>query len=342
VLYQGKSEFYKSVDIQVLKLSFFSKLFASIIKVFKKNYLKTSFEFRIETPDKELKQIFKDYKPDVVLLKAYQNLLAVKTLIIAKKYKSTILMLTQTPYNHIKGSKFLFDLNIKLFQFLKVHAYITPIKINYEVFKKSGIENIYYIPFVYPVLNVPETSFAKDIIKILSVGKFVKRKDQLLLLEVVRRLQNENYRIKLTLIGEIADNSYFEQVKHFIVENNLQNIVAIKTDIAYDKMPQEYQKHNLFVLPSYEEPAAYSIVEAMANALPVICSDQNGTQCYIEEGANGYIFKAKSADDLYEKIKKCISDTKILKEMQKNAMNIHQNKYHPKQFLQNIIRIIGK
>ena len=342
VLYKGKSEFYKNIDIRTLHLSFFSKILLSIIKIFKKNYLKTNFEFRIEMPDKEINQIFKEYKPDVILLKAYQNLLAIKTLIVAKKHKSKVLMLTQTPYNHIKGSKFLFKLNVKLFRFLKVYAYITPIKINYEVFKKSGIKNVYYLPFVYPALNLQDISFEKKIIKILSIGKFVKRKDQLLLLKVVKRLLNENHLIKLTLIGEIPDKNYFEQIKHFITKNNLQNTVTIKTNIPYDKMPQEYQQHDLFVLPSYKEPAAYSLVEAMANALPIICSDQNGTQCYIEKGKNGYVFKAKDANDLYEKIKNCISDTETLKKMQQNAVKIHKNKYQPKYFLQNIIWIIKK
>ena len=33
-----------------------------------------------------------------------------------------------------------------------------------------------------------------------------------------------------------------------------------------------------------------SVLEAMAHSLPVICSDSNGTQCYIRPGENGYVF----------------------------------------------------
>ena len=340
VLYIGKSEFYETIDIQVLKLSAFSRLLSSIIKIFKKTYLKSGLEFRLEAPDNQLNKIFKTYLPDVVLLKAYQNLLAIKNLIVAKKYKTKVLMLTQTPYNHIKGSKFLFKLNIKLFRFLNVFAYITPIKINYAIFKKSGIENVYYMPFVYPVIinQVPKQPDSE--IKIISVGKFVLRKDQLLLLKAFLKLIKEGLSAKLTLIGEVADENYFNKIQQFIKTNKLQETVSVKTNVAYNKMNEEYQKHDLFVLPSHDEPAAYSIVEAMANGLAVICSDENGTKCYIEEGKNGYTFKAKSEHDLYKKIKLCIADKKLLQTMRQTSVKLHYKNHLPKQFAENINLIV--
>ncbi len=342
VLYQGKSEFYETIDIQVLRLSAFSRLLSSIIKIFKKTYLKSGLEFRLEAPDNQLNKIFKTYLPDVVLLKAYQNLLAIKTLIVAKKYKANVLMLTQTPYNHIKGSQLLFKLNMKLFRSFKVFAFITPIKINYDIFKKSGIENVHYLPFVYPkVLNIEDIKQSRAPIKIISVGKFVRRKDQILLLKALLRLKKENFNLQLTLIGEIADENYYQEVLKFINDKNLQTAVTIKTNIAYNRMDTEYQKHDLFVLTSYEEPAAYSIVEAMANGLAVICSDENGTQNYIEQGKNGFIFKAKNTNDLHEKIKLCIADKKRLQAIQQTSIKLHYENHLPKQFA-NIISSIVK
>jgi len=113
VLYKGKSEFYENIDIIQLNLSFFSKTILNFINFFKKNHLKTSYELRIQSPNRKFKHEITTSKPDVIILKAYQNMLAVKTLFIAKKHKVKVLMLTQTSHTHIKGSKFLFKLNIK-------------------------------------------------------------------------------------------------------------------------------------------------------------------------------------------------------------------------------------
>ncbi len=341
VLYKGKSEFYEGLKPMQVKLSKFSRFLIKLHAFFKKGELKSAFELRIQSPNKEFKKIISIYNPDVILLKAYQNALAIKTLRTAKKYKIKVLMLTQTPYAHIKGSEFLFRLNIKLFKFLKVHAYITPIKLNYEVFKNFGIENVFYLPFVYPseisVIKKPEQE-----IKILSVGKFQKRKEQILLLKVFYTLKKENYPLKLCLIGEAVNTKYIKTLYNFIKKNNLSDDVCIETNMPYDRIKKEYSKHDLFVLPAYNEPAAYSPVEAMANGLPVICSDQNGTKCYIEEEKNGYVFKAKNEGDLSEKIKLCISDKEKLLKMKENALISAKKNHNPAAFEQAIGKILLK
>lgn len=338
VLYKGKSEYYENIDIKVLKLSFFSRLLSYILKSNKKNPLKTGLDLRIEAPDKELKKIFKEYRPDIVLLKAYQNLLAIKSLLIAKRYKAKVLMLTQTPYNHIKGSKFLFKLNILIFKYLRVYAYITPIKINYDAFKAFGIENVYYLPFVYPVKNM-EIKNPGDEIKILSVGKFQKRKKQLLLLKVIHQLIKEKYNIKLCFIGEAVNVKYIKSLYNYIKKEQITDKICIETNMPYQKISNEYKKYDLFVLPAYKEPAAYSPVEALANGLPVICSDQNGTKCYIEEGQNGFIFKAENKDDLYKKIKWSISDKEKLYLLKQNALHSAKENHHPDNYPVQLLEI---
>jgi len=341
VLYKGKSEFYEGLKPMQVKLSMFSRFLTKLQAFFKKVELKSAFELRIQSPNKEFKKIISIYNPDVILLKAYQNALAIKTLRTAKKYKIKVLMLTQTPYAHIKGSEFLFRLNIKLFKFLKVHAYITPIKLNYEVFKNFGIENVFYLPFVYPQ-NKGKIKIPKNSVNIISIGKFQKRKDQLLLLKVFNRLRNEGNDIKLCLIGELADKNYFNALRNFISENTLSDYVCIKTNLSYPEIKNEYQNYDFFVLPAYNEPAAYSPVEALSNGLPVICSDENGTRCYIEESKNGYVFKAKNEGDLSEKIKLCISDKEKLLKMKENALISAKKNHNPGGFEQAIGKILLK
>ncbi len=337
VLYKGKSEFYEGIDIGKLELSFLSKLTGKIIRLFKKNYLKTALEFRLETPNKELRKQIKNFRPDAVLLKAYQNALALKTLFWAKRCKSKVFMLTQTTFTHIKGSTKLFKLNILLFKKMGVHAYITPILENYEAFKKNEIENVYYVPFVFPEQKI--IKYNNKEIKIISIGKFVKRKDHLLLLKSILEL-SEKFPVKLTIFGEKADKNYYDKVINFIKENKLKNIVKINLNISYNEILKEYSKHDIFVLPSYAEPAAYSIVEAMANGLPVICSDQNGTKFYIKENENGYIFKAQNSNDLTQKLTLFCSDRQKISEMSKKSIYLSKKNHNPVNFSNSILKLL--
>lgn len=341
ILYKGKSEFYKNINIQIIKLSFFSKFLLKIIQIFKRNYLKIQLELRLQWSNKDLKIEIKKFKPDVILLKAYQDSLAIKTLIVAKRFNVKVLMFTQTTFTHIKGSKFLFSLNIKLFKYLKVYAYITAVKENYDAFKEFGINNVYYLPFVFPTnKQVGIKTIAKSTpIKIMSVGKFVKRKAHLLLIKASEELLLQGFLLQLNIYGEKADKDYYNEILEYVKMHNLQNHISVNSNISYEDVLQKYSQHDIFVLPSYAEPAAYSPVEAMANALPVICSTENGTRHYIENGKNGYIFKANDMNDLVDKIKKIILGNN-LQTFSENALQMAIERHNLDSFAKGIERAL--
>jgi glycosyltransferase involved in cell wall biosynthesis len=341
VLYKGVSEFYENIDIHQIKLSILSKFAIKLISLFKKNYLKTTIELKLQSPGKELKKQVKQFEPDVILLKAYQDLLAIKTLLVAKRFRIKVIMLTQTPFAHIKGSIFLFRLNMLFFNNLKLHSFITPILENYIAFREFGIKNVYYIPFIYPAINSIAAKKPENKIRIISVGKFQKRKDHLLLIKAIEELHLK-YKLCLDIYGEIADESYYQSVKSYIQQNNLEKFIKLYGHYSYPEINQLYRKYHLFVLPAYEEPAAYTPVEAMANGLPVIVSDQCGTKYYIEEGTNGFIFKARNQDDLRKKLEIYLADHGKLTENALGALHTARVHHNIEMFGARIAEIVNK
>ncbi len=340
VMYKGKSEFYGDFDIQLLKFAWLSRILLSIVGLFKKNYLKSGLELRLQWPGNELKTNLRNFKPDAILLKAYQDMLAIKSLYLARRQKIKVLMFTQTTFTHIKGSQFLFKLNVLWFKRLKVLAYITPIEQNYIAFRKVGIQNVYYLPFVYPNSENTIIYENKALINILSIGKFVKRKDHLLLVKAIERIKTD-YNVKLTIIGERADLPCYQEVKDYISKNSLESNVSILAHLSYTEIQKQYARHQLFVLAAYNEPAAYSPVEAMAHGLPVILSTDSGTNCYIQNGINGFIFEAGNLDDLTSTIKASIESSEKLLRMSAAANHTAQNKHHLKGFSDAIMKIIN-
>ncbi len=341
VLYKGKSEFYENIDIKEFKLANWVEFISKIIKFFKKNYLKTQLEYRFQIPNNEFNRALKKYNPDVILLKSYQELFAINVLLITRKMKAKIFMLTQTDKAHIKGIKKLFSFNIYVFKKLGVKGYITPIKSNLIAFRNFKIQNIYYVPFIYPINLYKNTQNNTDVIKIISVGKYQKRKDHILLIKAVENLSNK-HNIKLNIYGEKSDLEYFKYLNNYILSKNLQNKIFLNSNIGYQQLCEKYKENDVFVLPSYQEPAAYSIVEAMSYALPVVCSSECGTQCYIKNGENGYVFKAKNILDLQEKVSLIISDRKKLYEMSKKALSLSKQNHNPENYNNQISKILNE
>ncbi|MFN8255580.1 MAG: glycosyltransferase family 4 protein [Bacteroidales bacterium] len=338
VLYKGVSEYYDGIDIQETGLSLPSKMLLKVVSFFRKTYLKSNLELRIQSPARALKKQLIDYKPDVIILKAYQDLLAIKVLIVAKRLNIRVFMMTQTPFAHIKGAAWLFKLNMKLFRIMGVKAYITPILSNFEAFKKAGIENVHYLPFVYPVNTLAIKPGFDEGFNIISVGKFVKRKDLMLLVKAVEILK-QKYRLRLHIIGEKSDIQYFNEIQNYINENSLSPFATISTNLSYPEICGLYPQYHLFVLPAYAEPAAYSPVEAMANGLPVICSHQNGTSCYIENGKNGFIFEAKNLENLTLQIEKLVSDRQLWQNMSENAYKMAAENHNPLDFSNKLMHL---
>ena len=95
---------------------------------------------------------------------------------------------------------------------------------------------------------------------------------------------SERYPIRATVIGECTTPEHQRELADLDDLHSSLGLcgrVTFKTNLSYQDVQREYQKHDLFVLPSRDEPAAVSHLEAMSHSLPVICSDSNGTQCYI-------------------------------------------------------------
>jgi len=230
-----------------------------------------------------------------------------------------------------------------ILDFLDVH-WITPV-LGDPGPESCTFDRIVYIPFVLPPGTPPgEKKWFRDgMINIMTVGKFLPRKNHIFLLHALGELLR-NFRLRLTIVGECSTEDHqaeLERVKGITRSLGLDQAVEIKLNLPFYAVHGEYAVHDLFVLPSKDEPAAVSILEAMSHGLPVICSDSNGTKCYIEEGVNGYVFRNDDLSDLVEKITKIIADPKRLVEMGKNSYQIALEKHRPDLYVQAISRIMG-
>jgi glycosyltransferase involved in cell wall biosynthesis len=63
-----------------------------------------------------------------------------------------------------------------------------------------------------------------------------------------------------------------------------------------------YQRATVYAHPSYQDGAAYSVVEAMACGLPVILSEDTGNKELVSEGVNGYVIGTGDEEALFDRL----------------------------------------
>lgn len=207
-------------------------------------------------------------------------------------------------------------------------------------------ENDFFIPFVEEPHKAPEerTYFQDGKIHILCIGKYEIRKHHLMLLEIVRHLQ-EKYPLKLTLIGEATNHfqkEYLRKVEAYVKEHHMEDSVEVKANVPRKEMDTEYTKADVYIIPSTKEMASVSQLEAMSFALPVICSDSNGTACYVEDGVTGYQFRDCDQEDLERKLDALLADKEKLLAMGAAGYQAVIEKYGFQRYFDGIMEILEK
>ena len=255
-------------------------------------------------PLKKFKNKIKETNPDVIVIKGLKSLFSICALRFAKKFNIKSIVFIQRDKFRCESIKEKFICWL-LFKHYKVEAVASPI------YKITGLEQshqkFHYIPFVYDIVDFEKSYFRDGKINILNIGKFETIKDHITLLKAIKKLKSF-YPFNVTLIGEKADPNYVLKLMDFVREKKMENIVEFKFEVPHDQVIEYYRQSDLFVLTSYQDPASLQPLEAMANKLPVISSDKNGTKCYVKEGETGYIFENQNVDDLAQKIESIIDD----------------------------------
>ncbi|MCQ2229262.1 MAG: glycosyltransferase family 4 protein [Bacteroidales bacterium] len=212
-----------------------------------------------------------------------------------------------------------------------VDYFFSPSEIVSKSIMYCGIDKSKIIQVPYGV-NTDKFDYAKktkrekdERLHLLFVGQISYRKGLHHILNVVSKMEKE---VDITLAGSYkADNSI---VRQYGGSSNIHFIGFATRDV----LAKEYQKSDLFVLPSLGEGFAMVILEALSTGTPVLISNLSGGDLAVEQGENGFIYDALSEKELEHLIRLIINNKDMLDSMSENArksaLNFTWNDYHQK------------
>tara|TARA_Y100000389_G_scaffold87623_1_gene84131 strand:+ start:2754 stop:3740 length:987 start_codon:yes stop_codon:yes gene_type:complete len=143
----------------------------------------------------------------------------------------------------------------------------------------------------------------------IFIGKFIKRKNLNLLLEVFKKLQKIYPNIKLNIIGGKK------------IKNKNTNVIY-KGLLKYEEVSNQLKNSKCLVLPSVEEHWGVVVHEAISCGCILILSNQVGSRHEYLKG-NGYDFDPKSSKELFNIMEKVITtDKKKIQLMSKKSLKL--------------------
>jgi len=144
---------------------------------------------------------------------------------------------------------------------------------------------------------------------LLAVGRLSPRKNYETLLLAIKKLKEENFSVKLDIVGEeglTSQKNYVQYLRDFIFQNNLQDAVNFLGAVPNSDMPKIYSKYNLLVHPSLTGSLDKVVLEAASLGLAALTSGQSYSEMQ-KPFVNILNFPENNSDALAEKIKSFIS-----------------------------------
>ena len=145
---------------------------------------------------------------------------------------------------------------------------------------------------------------------ILSVMSCVRYHNIINLLKAYKKLtSNLDFDIKLVLVLQILDKSYFLEIEKFIKSNFKENQIVIFSNLSSENLPNLYRYAELYVFTSYCEVFGLTSLEAMSQKTPVVISNKSSLP---EINGNAAIyFDPDDIDEIANSLKMILMDNTL-------------------------------
>ena len=263
---------------------------------------------------KNLKQIIKEYQPDVV----HTHLYALKYAVMA------MIGLSMTPIVHTVHSvaqKESGKVDKALNKLIFLSKKAIPVALSSEV--QKSMQSVYGImeedcPIVANGVTLekylPKKEYGLlDPVSLIHVGSFSPVKNHMCMIEAVQRLRDEGVSVRLRLVG---DGMLRDEIERKIVECKLNEYVELCG--VSSEIHKKLIESDIFVFPSKWEGIPMSLIEAMGTGLPIVASNVGGIKDMLKNEETALLINPAS-EELALAIVRLINDYGLRKTIGINA-----------------------
>lgn len=173
---------------------------------------------------------------------------------------------------------------------------------------------------------------SSDRVVIGYLGRFGREKDLKTLYASFQSLSAEFKKITLLLVG--GDKKVLREFG-----DSFENVRIVGPTYNPEKY---YQAMDIYVLPSLTETTSLTTLEAMSEALPVVCTPVGYIPQYVEHKVNGFIFPRGSSERLTLILRMLIEDKKLRVRIGLRARKTVVDRYSWEQTAQELKEVIKR
>lgn len=181
--------------------------------------------------------------------------------------------------------------------------------------------------------HTPKSIPDKNNIKLINIGSFVEKKNQIFLVHVVKILKDKGYSVKLELLGDGPDKT--------TVENKISMMGL--TDNIYcrgivNDVNERIHDADIYVHSALYEPFGLVLLEAMSAGLPIVCLDGKGNRDIMENKKNGFFVKEYNPEIFADRLILLIDNSDLYRSFSDNVIAFAAN-FDIKSYVKDLLMI---
>ena len=205
-------------------------------------------------------------------------------------------------------------------------------------------------PEKIPVIRYPMYTNSFDTIKeknksldtrceILFSGRLERRKGAEIILHAINEVLDIAKHIHITFVGEteMGESASYRQAIERAVSKEKRDRIWFLGPMDREKLALLYRRSDIFLMPSLFDNSPYSLLEAMAAKLPIVCANTGGINEMIHHRKNGLLFSLDNIDEFCSCIKELITKPRLREELAQNAYEYIKKHYCPETVAQQTI-----
>lgn len=123
-----------------------------------------------------------------------------------------------------------------------------------------------------------------NVTRIMFVGKIAQKKGIISLLRSLNYLNEPVDSVEINLVGGAGEYEEYEEIKRLAAESKYKvNLLGRVDDEMLVKM---YNQNDIFVLPSFFDSIALTLIEALACGLRLVCTDLPGVPEWLDKNVD--------------------------------------------------------
>jgi glycosyltransferase involved in cell wall biosynthesis len=174
----------------------------------------------------------------------------------------------------------------------------------------------------------------QEAFRILFLSTLSPGKGLFVLLNSIPLILNEEKEVEVSIAGPWSSDTVRREAESWLAETGMKDKVRFVGELTGQEKSRFLQSGNLFIFPGIQqEGQPLTVLEAMAEGLPVIATDRGCLQETVVEGMTGFIVPPNSPEAIADKVVHLIRRPAVRQEMAANALKRVKECYTVEQFV---------